>query len=124
MDRLAAESGDCFRSALAVAVIHALIGYSLLRGLGVSVEPALREAQQLIEVTLVPPAPQVAAPNDTADRAVAKPKDAEGAASPANLKNTPTEVVVPPPEILLPPPPSIPVARSPVRAPSLRLAPR
>ena len=110
MDRLATEPGDRFRSALAVAALHAVIGYALLRGLGVSVEPALREAQQLIEVTLDSPPPQIPAPNDTEDRAVAKPKDAEGAASPASLKNTPTEVVVPPPEILLPPLPSIVVA--------------
>ena len=111
MDRLAAEPGDRLKSALAVAAIHALIGYALLRGLGVSIQPALDDAQQLIAVTLDPPPPQIPAPPDTEqERAVAKPKDAEGAASPANRKDTPTEVVVPPPEIRLPPPPSIPVA--------------
>ena len=110
MNRLSAEPGDRLKSALAVGLIHALIAYALLRGLGVSIEPALDEAQQLVAVTLDPPPPQTPPPPDTEDRAVAKPKDAEGAASPANRKNTPTQIVVPPPEIRLPPPPSIAVA--------------
>ena len=111
MDRLAAEPGDRLKSALAVAGIHALLGYALLRGLGVTIAPTLADAQQLIAVTLDPPPPQVPAPPATEkERAVARPKDAEGAASPANRKDTPTEVVVPPPEILLPPPPSIATA--------------
>ena len=110
MHRLSAEPGDRLKSALAVAAIHALIGFALLRGLGVSLPPALRDAQQLIAVTLDVPPPQVPAPPDTEDRAVAKPKNAEGSASPANRKDTPTEVVVPPPEIRLPPPPSIATA--------------
>jgi len=110
MNRLTVEPGDRLKSVLAAGAIHALIGYALLRGLDVSIEPAVRDAQQLIEVTLTPPPPQVPAPSDTEDRTVAKPKDAEGAASPANLKDSPTELVVPPPKILLPLPPSIAVA--------------
>jgi len=111
MDRLAAEPGDRLKSAFAVAAIHALIGYALLRGLGVSLPPARADAQQLIAVTLEPPPPpNIPAPPDTETRAVARPKDAEGAASPANRKDTPTEVVVPVPEIRLPPPPSIATA--------------
>lgn len=111
MHRLSTEPGDRLKSALAVGAIHALIGFALLRGLGVSMPPTLRDAQQLIAVTLdEPPPPQVPAPPDTEDRAVARPKDAEGAASPANRKDTPAQVVVPPPEIRLPPPPSIATA--------------
>ena len=111
MYRLSAEPGDRLKSALGVAAIHALIGYALLRGLGVSIEPALDEAQQLIAVTLdPPPPPNIPPPPDTEREAVARPKNAEGAASPANRKDTPTQVVAPPPEIRLPPPPSIPVA--------------
>ena len=111
MYRLSAEPGDRLKSALAVAAIHALIGFALLRGLGVSIEPVVDEAQQLIAVTLDdPPPPSIPPPPDTEDRAVARPKDAEGAASPANRKDTPTQVVVPPPEIRLPPPPSIATA--------------
>ncbi|MCY7397661.1 MAG: energy transducer TonB, partial [Sphingomonas bacterium] len=112
MDRLSAEPGDRLKSALAVTGIHALIGYALLRGLGVSIPPVLADAQQLIAVTLdPPPPPNVPAPPDTQkERAVAKPKDPEGAASPANRKDTPTEVVAPVPEIRLPPPPAIATA--------------
>lgn len=111
MNRIAAEPGDRLKSALAVAAIHAAIGYALLRGLGVTIEPAVQDVQQLVAVTLdPPPPPQTPAPPDTEKQAVARPKDAEGAASPANRKDTPTEVVAPPPEIRLPPPPSIPVA--------------
>lgn len=112
MHRLSAEPGDRLKSALAVAAIHALIGYALLRGLGVSIPPAQDEGQQLIAVTLDdPPPPAIPAPPDTEqERAVARPRNAEGAASPANRKDTPTELVVPPPEIRLPPPPSIATA--------------
>ncbi len=111
MIRLSAEPRDRLKSALAVAAIHTLIGFALLRGLGVSIEPALDEAQQLIAVTLEsPPPPQSPAPPATELNEVARPKNAEAAASPANRRDTPTEVVVPPPEIRLPPPPSIAVA--------------
>lgn len=108
MRRLSTEPGDRLKSALAVAAIHALIAFALLRGLGVSLPPAVRDAQQLIAVTLdLPPPPPVPAPPDTEDRAVARPKDAEGAAAPANRKDTPTEIVAPVPEIRLPPPPLV-----------------
>lgn len=111
MYRLSAEPGDRVKSALGVAAIHALLAYALLRGLGVSIEPTLDEAQQLIAVTLdPPPPPNTPPPPDTEREAVARPKNAEGAASPANRKDTPTPVVAPPPEIRLPPPPSIAVA--------------
>ncbi len=111
MIRLSAEPGDRLKSALAVAAIHALLAFALLRGLGVTIEPSLDDAQQLIEVVLdPPPPPQTPPPPDTERNAVAKPKDAEGAASPANRKDTPTPVVATPPEIRLPPPPSIPAA--------------
>ena len=111
MHRLSTEPGDRLKSALAVGAIHALIALALLRGLGVTLPPVVRDAQQLIAVTLdEPPPPPVPAPPDTEDRAVARPKDAEGAASPANRKDTPTQIVVPPPEIRLPPQPSLPTA--------------
>ena len=112
MDRLAAEPGDRVKSALAVALVHALVAFVLLRGLGVSVSPALSGAQQLIEIGLEPPPPPATpAPPDTEKQTVAKPKDAEGAASPANRKDTPTEIVAPPPRIPIPPPiPAAPIA--------------
>ena len=108
MNRLSAEPADRIKSVVAVVAIHALIGYALLRGLGVSIDPALNDAQQLIAVTLdPPPPPQAPAPADTEHSKVARPKDPEGSASPANRKDTPTQVVSPPPEIRLPAPPSI-----------------
>jgi len=106
MYRLSAEPRERVTSALAVAAIHALLAYALLRGLGVSIEPAVRDAQQMIEVALdLPPPPATPASPDTRKNAVARPKDAEGAASPANRKDTPTEIVAPQPVIILPPPP-------------------
>ena len=105
MDRLAARPADRIKSGLAVAAIHLLLGYALLSGLGVSIQPTLRDAQQLIEITLEEPPPETPARPDTEKSAVAKPKDPEGAASPANLKSTPTEIVVEPSVIRLPPPP-------------------
>lgn len=110
MNRFSTDPRDRFRSAVAVVVIHSLLAYALLRGLGMSVDPVVVDAQKLIAVTLDPPPPQTPAPPDTDKQAVAKPKDAEGAASPANRKDTPTEVVVPPPEIRLPTPSLIAVA--------------
>ncbi len=70
MYRLAAEPGDRLKSAFGVASIHVLIGYALLRGLGVELEPALRDAQQLIEVSLDTLPPPTPAPPDTEDRVV------------------------------------------------------
>lgn len=106
MYRLAANTGDRIRSGVAVAAIHALLAYVLLNGLGAPVERRLPEVSRLIRVTLDDPPPaNIPAPPDTEERAVAKPKNSEGAASPANRKNTPTEIVIPPTDIVLPPPP-------------------
>jgi protein TonB len=110
MYRLGSEPRDRIKSALAVMCIHVLLGFALLRGLSAHVDSALYEGQQLINVALPPVPPATPAPPETADRAVAKPKNAEGAASPANRLNTPTEVVTPIPEIRLPPIPSIAAA--------------
>ena len=110
MHRLSTEPGDRLKSALAVAAIHALVGLALLRGLGVSIPTAVRDVPQLIAVTLDNPPPPVPAAPDTQDRAVARPKNAEGAASPANRRDTPTQVVAPLPAIRLPVPPPLPTA--------------
>jgi protein TonB len=60
-----------------------------------------------------PPPPAVPPPPEKVKKStVAKPKDPEGAASPANLRDTPTQIVAPPPEIRLPVPP--PVTAAPV----------
>lgn len=57
-----------------------------------------------------PPPPAIPASPDTETKEVARPKDPEGAASPANRFNTPTEVVAPVPLVPLPVPSPIPAA--------------
>ena len=114
MDRLPADPSDRLKSGVAVTAIHALLAYALLHGLGAPVQRALPDVTRLIRVTLEepPPPPQTPAPADTEKAAVAKPKNPEGAASPANRKNTPTEIVAPPSE--LPPPLPPPIAAAPI----------
>ena len=125
MYRLAAEPGDRLKSALAVAAIHALIGYALLRGLGVPIEPALSDAQQLIAVTLDPPPPQIPAPPDTEPERASR-----GPRTPKARRRPPIARIRRPkssrrrPKSVLPPPPSIPSRRSPGRAARRRRARR
>ena len=105
---------DRLKSIAAVAAFHALLGYALITGLGF--DPARHVAEQLkmfdvIERELPPPPPPKPATPDKAEaKKVAKPKNAEGAASPANLRDTPTQIVAPKPVIPLPVPPVIPAA--------------
>jgi len=100
-------------SAAAVAVLHALLGYAFLTGLGVVPLPSLPDELKLFEPTADPPPPpeaKAAKPQAEKVRRKPKPRDPEGSASPANLRNTPTEIVAPPPEIRLPVPPPLPAA--------------
>jgi len=102
-------------SAAAVAILHALLGYAFLTGLGVVPLPSLPEDLKLFNPTAEPPPPpeaKAARPQREKVRRKPKPKDPEGSASPANLRDTPTEIVAPPPEIRLPVPP--PIAAAPV----------
>ena len=105
---------DRLKSMAGVAVFHGLLGYALITGLGF--DPVGQVAEQLkmfdvIEKELPPPPPPTpAAPDKAEAKKVAKPKNAEGAASPANLRDTPTQVVAPKPVIVLPVPPPIPAA--------------
>lgn len=102
---------DRIGSATAVAAIHAALLYVLLAGMGFDPSAPLPEALKLFDVTEdLPPPAEPAQPERVKKSAEAKPKDPEGAASPANLKNTPTEIVVPPPKIVLKVPPPIPAA--------------
>ena len=109
------ENRDRLRSAGAVGLLHVLIGYLLLTGLGYSPTAALPEALKLLDVVEepLPPPAEPAKPDIEKKTRKAKPKDPEGSASPANLRNTPTEIMAPPPEIRLPVPPPIPVAPAP-----------
>ena len=120
MERYSTRPADRLKSALAVAAIHSVLGWALLRSLGVPLQSASHEPPQLIQIELNEPPPQIPAPSDTENREVAKPQDPEGAASPANVKNTPTEIVAPLPEIRLPPAPTI--AAAPIAATGMAAA--
>jgi protein TonB len=106
------ENRDRLSSAAVVGLIHALIGYVLLAGLGYGPAAVVPDALKLFDVHEEPPPPPAkpARPDIEKKTRKAKPKNAEGAASPANLRNTPTEIVAPPPEIRIPVPPPIPTA--------------
>lgn len=109
------ENRDRLRSAAAVGLLHACLAWLLLTGLGFAPSRAVPEALKLLDLTEEPPPPPAkpAKPSVEKKTRKAKPKDPEGAASPANLKNTPTQIMAPPPEIRLPVPPPIPVAPAP-----------
>lgn len=113
MLRLEPENRDRLKSAGVVGMIHALIGYVLLTGLGYGPSAAIPDALKLFNIAKdepPPPPAKPARPDIEKKTRKAKPKNAEGAASPANLRNTPTQIVSPPPEIRLPVPPPIPSA--------------
>jgi len=104
-DRLKASAG--------VVLFHVLLGYALIVGLGF--DPVGRVAEQLkmfdvLDTPPLPPPPATPAPPDKDAAKIAKPKNAEGAASPANLRDTPTQIVAPKPIVPLPVPPPIPAA--------------
>jgi protein TonB len=105
---------DRVGSALAVAALHALLFYAFLTGLGARFVEQVSEPLKMFDALEEPPPPpaQPAPPEKVKKSAVAKPKDPEGAASPANLKDTPTQIVAPPPKIQLPVP--SPVIAAPV----------
>src|SRR4051812_39615353 len=110
------ENKDRLRSAAAVGLLHALIAYVLLTGLGYGPPnpvPAALKLFNIAEEVPPPPPAKPARPDIEKKTRKARPKNAEGAASPANLRNTPTEIMAPPPEIRLPVPPPIPAAPAP-----------
>lgn len=111
MLRLNEVRRDRIASASGVAAVHALLLFALLRGLGFDVTTSVSEQLKMFDVLEEPPPPsEPPPPEKVRESKEPKPKDPEGAASPANLKDTPTQIVVPPPEIKLPPPPPIPAA--------------
>ena len=108
------ENRDRIKSAVVVSAFHALLGHAFLTGLGFEVARSVSDEMKMFDVFEKPPPPpaEPAPPEKVVETEVAKPKDPEGAASPANLKDTPSPVVAPPPEIRLPVPP--PVIAAPV----------
>ncbi|HEX8525582.1 energy transducer TonB [Allosphingosinicella sp.] len=79
--------GERARAGVAVALLHALLAFGLLAGLGVEVETLPREALKLFEVRAEPPPPPVSVP------APVRVDDPEGAAAPPARKARPTPVV-------------------------------
>jgi protein TonB len=103
-----AHSRDRMISAAVVAMIHVLLGWALLTGLGFEIDLPQAEQLKLFDVHEdLPPPAEPAAPEKVVKSQKAKPKDPEGAAAPANLRNTPSEIVAPKPEIRLPVPPPV-----------------
>lgn len=102
-------NSDRLKSAIGVALIHGLLGYALLTGLGTKVVRSAGDALKVFDIPATAPPPPVekAAPADG---------EAEGAASPQNLKASPSPVVTPPPEIRLDVPPPIAAAPAPALA--------
>lgn len=105
---------DRAKSAVGVAAFHGLLGYAFLTGLGFDLPAEVGRELKMFDVfEKEPPPPATPAPPEEVPEEVEieKPKEAEGAASPANLRDTPTEIVVPPPKIRIEVPPPLPAAR-------------
>jgi protein TonB len=99
-------------SAAAVALIHGLLGYAFLTGLGAKVAQQVTNELKMFNAVEEPPPPpaEPPKPEKVKQSKTAKPKKPEGAAAPPNLKDTPTEIMAPKPEIPLPVPPPVTVA--------------
>lgn len=95
-----ARDRDRAKSAVGVAVIHALLGYALLTGLGARMPVKSDDSLKLFDVLLPPLRVEKATP---ARATVAR---RQGAASPPNLKAKASEIVAPPSPIpvVIPPP--------------------
>ena len=103
MVQMDSRNRDRIKAAVGVAVIHAALGYALLMGLGFRGVADVVEAVQVFDVLPEPPPPPLAEPARPKARAEqAREKNPEGAASPKNLKDTPTPIVAPPPPIPMP----------------------
>ena len=99
-------NADRLGGGAAAALTCGLIGYALVLGLHVSFTPIVTRA--IATFAFAPPAPPP--PKPVAPHPV-KSKKAEGAASPANLRAKPTEIVAPKPPVPVPPrPPAAPKA--------------
>lgn len=97
-----AQTQDRLKSAAAVVVFHALLGYALIAGLGFDLVRPVEQRLKLFDIpTEMPPPPiEAATPppvesKQRAERIKPAPKDPEGAAAPPNLKASPTQIVAP-----------------------------
>lgn len=107
---------DRIKAAVGVVLLEAVLAYGLIVGLGARVPQAVTDRLQLIGILPdhpLPPEPKkkvVPLRKPSPQKKKAAPKK-EGAASPANLRATPTEIVTPPPKPIPVPPP---VAAAPI----------
>ena len=98
---------DKTNSAIAVALVHALIGYALIAGLRLDL-PRHRGEEEMKLINLLP-LPEPPKPETKIPHKIKSPRP-EGKASPPNLRAEPTQIVLPPPKIELPAPTPLPVA--------------
>lgn len=102
---------DRMKSAVGVAAFHALLGYALIKGLAYRAAEQASENPKIFNVALdPPPPPEAEPPRVEPSPAKPKPKDPEGAASPKNLRDTPSPIVALPPVVVLPVPTPVVVA--------------
>lgn len=85
---------DRLKSALAVAALHALLGYALITGLGAQVAGEASERLRIFDLTEEPPPPI-----EEAVAVDAQAKDPEGAAAPPSPKAKATPTAAPPPKV-------------------------
>lgn len=104
------DRNNRLRAAIAVAAIHALLGYAFVTGLGTRIATQVSENLRTFNVLPEPPPPPIQ-PEPEKKRAPRK----EGEAAPPNLRSKPAPVVAPPPQVRLKVPP--PVATAPVKSP-------
>lgn len=93
---------DRAKSVAGVVLFHAAIGYVLIRGLGFAPTTAVEDELRIFDVAPEPPLPLAEPAKVEPKAAKPKPKDPEGAASPKNLRDTPSPIVAPPPAVVLP----------------------
>lgn len=97
-------------------VVHALLLYALIAGLGSAAPLAEEEGLRLFDLAEAPPPPRIEEEAPAADQAAGPEAEAEDAPeeapAPPNLRAEPTPVVAPPPAVRLPVP--SPVAAAPV----------
>ncbi|MDB5669045.1 MAG: hypothetical protein JWO25_4 [Alphaproteobacteria bacterium] len=92
-----------WKAAAGAAVLEVALAWVLVTGLAVEAPHAVTERLQVFGILPAPPKPPPPPPPAPRLRTPKK----EGAASPANLRSTPTEVVAPTPRIVSPVPPPI-----------------
>lgn len=99
------SAGDRIKAGAAVLLIHAIMGYALLTGLGVAPVPLTRDAAlTLFTVLPEPPRPE---PKPVAPAPRQQSPRKEGAAAPPNIRSKPKDIAAPPPIVRTPVPPPL-----------------